>query len=480
MKYLFIACFLALALFVLSGCSDAETRINADYVFENVNVIPMNEQTIIADQAVAVRDGLIVAIVDASEMSNIVASERIDGQGAYLMPGLSDMHVHLRMDAQPFFDLQLAKGITTVHNMGNGDGGGKIDHVALRAEVAAGTIDGPRYLISGPQIHQEQVPTLAEIEPFLTSHMEHGYDTMKIHGDLAPDVYDALIKGARARGIRITGHAQHMMPHAQTLRMDAMEHVEEFLYSSPDSVFGEAAAGGVDEYLSAYYANLSRLTDPAYRAGIAKDFAASGIFVDPTLIIYTTLPQYIDDKRFAELPTDPRIAYLPEQTRLSYLDWEKNEYRAGLGPLFEKFLNKVEANTTPAEHLDQNIELMTIFVKELHDAGVPLLLGSDAFGLLVPGYAAHQELELMVEAGLTPYEALRTGTVNAAAYLGESDKAGTIEIGKRADFILVAGNPLDSIENAAQIRGVYSKKKWRSAAELEMRLDQIISPDLPE
>jgi hypothetical protein len=352
--------------------------------------------------------------------------------------------------------------------------------VALRADVASGKIDGPRYLISGPQIHQEQLPTIAEIEPLLKSHMEYGYDTMKIHGDLAPDVYDALIKGARARGIRITGHSQHMMPHAQTLRMDAMEHVEEFLYSSPDGVFGEAAAGGVDNYLSAYYDNLSRLTDPAYRASIAKDFAASGIFVDPTLIIYTTLPQYIDDNRFAKLPADPRITYLPQETRLNYLDWEHNEYRAGLGPLFEKFLNRVGADTTPAAHLDQNITLMTVFMKELHDAGVPLLLGSDAFGLLVPGFAAHQELELMVAAGLTPFEALQTGTVNAADYLGEANKAGTIAIGKRADFILVAGNPLENIANAAQIRGVYSKEKWRSVAELEKRLEQIISPDMQE
>jgi imidazolonepropionase-like amidohydrolase len=99
-----------------------------------------------------------------------------------------------------------------------------------------------------------------------------------------------------------------------------------------------------------------------------------------------------------------------------------------------------------------------------------LLLGSDAFGALVPGFAPHQELELMVAAGLSPYEALRTGTVNAAAYLGEADNAGTVETGKRADFTLVAANPLDDIRNAARVLGVFTHAKWYSATELESRM----------
>jgi imidazolonepropionase-like amidohydrolase len=102
-----------------------------------------------------------------------------------------------------------------------------------------------------------------------------------------------------------------------------------------------------------------------------------------------------------------------------------------------------------------------------------LLLGSDAFGALVPGFAPHQELELMVAAGLSPYEALRTGTVNVAAYLGEVDSAGTVEIGKRADFTLVAANPLDDIRHAAKVRGVFSHAKWHSATELEARIAEL-------
>jgi imidazolonepropionase-like amidohydrolase len=457
---------------ILPGCAHMSAPIEADYVFENVNLVPMNEEIVLADKAVAVRDGVIVAIIGEDESPHVRTGRRIDGGGTYLLPGLADMHVHLRIDPRAFFNLQLANGVTTVHNMGNGDGGGKIDHVALRADVAAGKTDGPRYLISGPQLHKEQLSTPADVRAVLDNHLAHGFDTIKVHGNLAPDVYDALIEGAHARGFRVTGHAQRMMPLAQTLRMDAMEHIEEFLYMSRDDVFATAAAGSEDNFLDACYANIARLADAEYRAAIVRDVAASGIYVDATLIIYAMLPVYFDDQRFGALHGDPRLAYVPEQIRKGYLDPEKNPYRDGLAPALRDFLDKVGADTTPADHVAQNIEMLSTLMGELHEAGVPLLLGTDAFGALVPGFAVHQELEMMVAAELTPYEALQTGTVNAARYLGEAGEAGTIEVGKRADFILVAGNPLKDVGNAAAVRGVFSQGKWRSAHDLQVMLEQ--------
>jgi imidazolonepropionase-like amidohydrolase len=283
--------------------------------------------------------------------------------------------------------------------------------VAVRDGMAAGKQDGPRYLVSGPQLEVPRLQSVADVEAALGEHAGRAYDTIKVHGDLAPDVYDALVDGAHARGFRITDHGQHMMPLAQTLRLDAVEHLEEFLYTSRDHSFGDAAEGSVDNYLNAYYENITRLEDPAYRAGLA--------------------------------------------------------------PLFRTYLEKIGDDSTLEEHFDRNIEILSKRMLELHEAGVPLLLGSDAFGALVPGFAPHQELELMVAAGLSPYEALRTATVNVAAYLGEADSAGTVETGKRADFILVAANPLDDVGNAAQVRGVFTHAKWHSGTELEARLAQV-------
>jgi imidazolonepropionase-like amidohydrolase len=159
--------------------------------------------------------------------------------------------------------------------------------------------------------------------------------------------------------------------------------------------------------------------------------------------------------------------------RRESLDTEKNEYRAGLVPVFSKFLLSVKDQSSVKGHFERNMKILLTLIKELHDAGVPLLVGSDAFGALVPGFAQHQEMELFVKAGLTPYEALRAATVNAAKYLGEDANAGTIEVGKRADFILLGANPLSNIKNAAEVRGVFTHGKWYPAENLEMRLSRV-------
>jgi hypothetical protein len=451
----------------------------ADFVFDHVNVVPMNRETVLRDRSVVVRDGKIIAIVASRQSPQYASARHIDGGGKYLMPGLSDMHVHLRMPKQDFFDLNLATGVTTVFNMGLADGGGKIDHVALRADVAAGTVEGPRYLASGPQLDSDNIKSLDDVAKTLQEASDQHYDAIKIHGDLKPELYDALITGARARGLRIRGHGQHMMPLAQTLRMDCVEHIEELLYISRDdslgreAKFGNEDRGGIRNFLTAYYHNISHLEDRAYRADIARDVVKSGAYWDPTIIIYAMIPKYVSDESFAALARDPSLKYLPEGMRHENLDKDKNEYRTGLVPVFAPFLHSMGDNTSVAGHFDHNIKTLLTLTREFHDAGVPLLTGSDAFGALTPGFALHQEMELFVKAGLTPYQTLQAATVNPAKYLGEYDHAGTIEAGKRADFILLGANPLDDIHNAADVRGVFTHGKWYSEANLKTRLEAV-------
>jgi hypothetical protein len=463
----------------LPSCAHTGVSSEADIVFDHVTLIPMNREIAQPDMSVVVNDGKIVAIVEARESGRFRSARHFDGRGKFLMPGLSDMHVHLRMPPQDFFDLSLASGVTTVFNMGIVDGGGKIDHLALRTSVAAGKMDGPRYLVSGPQIEGHETTSLNDVDRILREQGARHYDAVKIHGDLSPQIYDALITGARKNGFRIRGHGQHMMPLAQTLRMDCVEHVEELLYISRDPTLGREAKFGVEEkgnihnFLTAYYHNVARLEDPAYRAGVVKEVADSGRYWDPTLIIYSMIPIYVSDESFATLANDPRLIYLPQSTRRESLDREKNEYRAGLVPVFSTFLRSVGDQSSVKDHFDHNMTLLLMLTRELHDAGVPLLVGSDAFGALVPGFAQHQEMELLVKAGLTPYEALQSATVTAARYLGEYDDAGTVEVGKRADFILLGSNPLEKIQNAADVHGVFTHGKWHSADDLKMRLSRV-------
>jgi hypothetical protein len=468
-----------LAVAPLAGDAHAANLQDADFVFDHVTVVPMTKHIAEPDKSVVVRDGIIVAIVDGRTSNRYRSAKHIDGSGKFLMPGLSDMHVHLRMPPQDFFDLNLAAGVTTVFNMGTGDGGGKIDHLALRARVAAGTMDGPRYLVSGPQLESENVKSLNDVTKTLQETTERHYDAIKIHGDLPPELYDALITGAREKGFRIRGHGQHMMPLAQTLRMDCVEHIEELLYISSDATFGQEAKFGVEEkgninnFLTAYYHNVSRLEGEAYRAEVVKAIADSGVYWDPTLIIYSMIPVYVSDESFAKLANDTRLNYLPQSIRRESLDKDKNEYRAGLVPVFSKFLRYIGDPSSLKDHFDHNIKILLSLIKDLHDQGVPLLVGSDAFGALVPGFASHQEMELFVKAGLTPFEALQAATVNPAKYLGEYDHAGTVEVDKRADFILLGANPLDNVRNAADVRGVFTHGKWHSAEDLKMRLSRV-------
>jgi hypothetical protein len=225
--------------------------------------------------------------------------------------------------------------------------------------------------------------------------------------------------------------------------------------------------------MTAYYHNISHLKDRARRAEIVKDIADSGVYWDPTIVIYSIIPVYISDDSFAALASDLRLKYLPEGIRRESLDNNKNEYRVGLVPVFSTFLKSIGDNSSLKDHFDHNIATLLTLTKELHDAGVPLLTGTDAFGALVPGFAQHQEMELFVKAGLSPYETLKAATVNPAKYLGEYDHAGTVEVGKRADFILLGANPLDNIQNAADVRGVFTHGKWYSHEDLKMRLDRV-------
>ena len=433
----FICALLGVLAPVIVACAGParSSGIEADYLFENVHVVPMTSDVVLRDRAVAVRDGTIVAVLDAEQARSVRARQRIDGRGRHLMPGLADMHVHTEGHPAPVFQLQLAAGVTTVRNMSDRE----YDHRRMRDDVAAGRLDGPRYLISGPSLTARSLPSVADVEPMLDRHVSGGYDVVKVHGDLAPEVYDALLDGARRRGLRVAGHVQRKRDLGEALRMSGIEHAEEFLYAP-----GREA-----------------LADPARADAAARRIADSGVYVTPTLAVFAIIPDYTDDATFAALARRPHVAYLAPADRDVWLSAAENPYR------------KRRWSPEVTRKFRDDARLMAGFVKRLHDAGVPLLLGTDAFGALVPGFAVHEELALMVAAGLTPYQALRTGTVNVARHLGEEAQAGTIEPGKRADFILVDGNPLADVAAASRVRGLFTRGRWRSEAELQAMLEGV-------
>lgn len=443
--------FFTVVFLLLCGCVHLDKpAIEADYAFDNVHVIPMGRNIVLENKAIAVKDGVIVAILDQAHAQQIKALQRINGNSRYLMPGLADMHVHTRWNPEAMFNLYLAHGVTTVANMWLRDGDGAVDHLKLRDQVASGAIVGPRYLISGDHFQKDFPKSVADVERILNDYQQKNIDFVKVHGDLPEDIFQAVIAGSNNRNIKVIGHAQHSQPLAKSLEMDSLEHMEELLYVSRDQPIG---VGVATDFLSAYRANVARLRDPGYRKLVVDDIADSGIYLDPTLIVYKMVGIWSSDEELASLRNDPDMLYLPKAVRDQWLNEETNPYQEEGFPI-----DKTE--------VESNLQVMFALTKELNDAGVTLILGTDTFGTMIPGKSAHLELGLLVEAGLTPFEALTCGTVNIADYLNETTVSGKIAEGYRADFILLDKNPLLDIKNVATVSGVFTHNRWHNAADL--------------
>ncbi|MEP5049476.1 MAG: amidohydrolase family protein [Balneola sp.] len=437
MKYLAVV---FLLLFIAS-CTETSDRIKVDFLVINANVITMNSEIIQKKQTIAIKDGLILAIGSSDQMESYKGKQLIDAKDGFLMPGLADMHVHVRMNPIHNFKLFLANGVTTVRNMGIRDG--SHDHVALRGKVSAGEFLGPRYLITGPQIKSENTSTKAMVDTLMQEHQENQYDFMKIHGDMDEAVFDYLIAEAKKKSIRVTGHLQHNLPLDKSLTMDSIEHVEEFLYA----VHGQPQTNVKGGFLEQYREQLKLLADDDYLNDIIQKVKNSGVYVSPTLTIYHALPSWVDDREFENLKRDSKIKYLTKKVKDKWLSDDKNPYREDGFPL-------------GISELRRNGVLLKRIVKGMHQAGIPFILGVDAFGTVVPGFSVHRELQLMVDSGLSNYEALETATINVAYYLNERDKRGSIEKGKDADFIILSKNPLANIENTKSIFGVMTQGQW--------------------
>ncbi|WP_353414192.1 amidohydrolase family protein [Arenicella sp. 4NH20-0111] len=457
-----------------SGVASKSSEETIDFIIENVNVITMTEEAVLRGKAIAVREGKIVAVVNQTEASRYKATKRVNGNNQYVIPGLADMHVHMRMHPKAMFNLLLANGVTTAANMRLADG--EVDHIALRDAVVNGKMRGPRYLVGGPMLKHEVLPNVDSVAAVLESHIKEQYDFIKIHDDLKLDVFNALLDGAKQLSLPVTGHTQRLLPLRYSLRMSSIEHVEEFLYVTEMGLDAEPGnfLAALDKFINAYQANIQLLQNPDYRKELAKKIADSGIYLDPTLTIYKYIALYLNDTKLKALESDPRLSFIPKSTVEENLNPEKNGYRRNMFGRFGPAIG-LKTQAEIADHFARNVKLLMSLTKDLHEAGVPLLLGTDAFGAVVPGFATHQELELLVESGLSPYEALKTGTVNVAAYLGESNKSGTIEKGKIADFVLIANNPLINIRHAEQVQGVFTQTNWYADQDLNDFINEAAS-----
>jgi imidazolonepropionase-like amidohydrolase len=415
----------------------------------SVSVIPMTGDTVLRNATVIVRDGRIARIQSAS--TAVPPGARVlDGQGKFLLPGLADMHVHLFADGAGVHDsagpaelgVMLANGVTAARLMI-----GTAQHLALRRDVAAGRVLGPQLWVASPHINHLDsanayiANTPEQARAGVRRAAEAGYDFVKVTF-VSRAVYDAVIDEAGKRRIPVVGHVDPAVGLARALETDEqLEHLDSYFEALlSDSSPTKQSVTQYNVYRDSAWRSLDYIDD-AKIARIAGATARAGNVIGPTLNVFNTA--------FAKGETDSTLRSRP--------DWEMYPpaLREGYLRARARYWGETSQRHRTEQRRNRYVEVRNRLVKAIHDSGGTIIAGSDTPEWFhVYGWGLHRELQAYVDAGLRPYDALRTATVNPATYLGASADWGTIEPGKRADLVLLSANPLDDIRNTTRIDAV--------------------------
>lgn len=436
--------YLAVLLLVVAGTALAEST-----AFINVNVIPMTVETVETGQTVVVAEGRIVAMGPVASMPVPEDAQVVDGTDRFLVPGLAEMHAHVppaNSDALGrYFSLFVANGVTTVRGML-----GHESHLELRDELLSGQVFGPRLITSGPSLNGRTVSSVDDAERQVRAQHAAGYDFLKIHPGLRAAEFEAIATVAKQLNMLFAGHVTVAVGLEAAMKsgMATIDHLDGYMAAMlPANADTSGGFGGRFGVLLAGQADSERI--PA----LARKTAAAGTWNVPTNVL---IEQLINDTSITELTNRDDMRYMPPETVQRWAE-AKRQTLAERG-----FTAEVAAKA---------IDLRRRLIRALHDEGAGLLLGSDAPQIFnVPGFSLHFELENMVAAGLSPYEALRMGTANVLEFMPHIN-SGTVEVGRNADLILLDANPLEDIRNSRRIHGVMLRGQWLPGSVLKQRID---------
>jgi imidazolonepropionase-like amidohydrolase len=445
---------LCIILLVLSITSYSQQLIDSrqrEIVFTSVNVVPMDTERVLQNQTVVIKDGRITAIGKNLKYSK--AALVIDAKGKYLIPGLAEMHAHvppndnLEAHKEVLF-LFAANGITTIRGML-----GHPSHLTLRSKINSDEVLGPRFYTTGPSFNGLSVKTAERGAEMVREQKAAGYDFLKLHPGLTKETFAAISSTANEVKIPFAGHVSFGVGvwRAIDAGYSSIDHLDGFV---------EALVPGI-EMMTEQQTGLFGMfvADKTDESGISKlmtELRAKNIWVVPT--------QSLADRWFDADYTgdaflkDPDSKYMSKQTVNQWIDSKKNLMA---NPQYD------------AAKIEYFIQLRRKLIFECQKNGVGLLLGCDAPQVFnVPGFSTHNELKYLVDSGLTPYQALRTGTINVAAYLNLND-AGAIKPGNVADLILIDGNPLTDVTNTKRVSGVMLRGQWLSKTEIDAGLKKL-------
>lgn len=387
-------------------------------------------------------------------------TRELDARGAWLIPGLTDMHAHVRHPA--LLPLYLAFGVTTVR-----DPGGSLTRSELmRRDVAEGRRIGPRMFIAGPILDgipplwpdmSLLVDTVARADAAVRFLAAHSVDVIKVYNSVPEASLETIVRTAHELGLRVTGHVPRSitMSRAVELGMDGLEHVR---------VTGREMLSA-DEAAKLDYLPVRRreamlwerfdLSWPKF-AQLIERIAKKGVFLDPTFVVDAAPIRTEEAREQAE-----RMEGLPS--------WIAETIRSASAARDAGDPNRVMEQ--PAEVMElgrSGFDKRQQFIRMCAAAGVRLVTGTDFTGLGddLPGRGVQQELGYLAESGLTPLAALQASTLTAAAALGREREMGAIERGMRADILVVDKDPLADVRNVAAIRAVVHGGRATTPTEL--------------
>ncbi len=430
----------------------------------HVNLIDATGAPVQTDMTVIVQGKQILQLGKSDATPVPKAARVVDGRGKYLIPGLWDMHVHeifgawLPEDEKIIPALFVANGVTGVRDMG-----GDLEPLKKwRARIAEGKLLGPRMIISGPML-DGPVPAFPSSAPVKNAEegrrivdelQKNGADFIKIQSLVPRDGYFAAADEAKKLGIIFAGHVPDKVraTEASNAGQKSIEHltgVFEGCSTVEDELMAAPRGPGRGRFLATY--------DPARAKALIALFLKNQTWQVPTL--YWERGEWLIEQ--TNSGPDRLAKYAPAA-------WRQRTW-----PMFTRDISK-GWSTDPLADREKFFQAELKMVGEMNNAGVPILAGTDtAAGVRVyPGFSLHDELELLVQAGLTPMQALQAATLNAGKYLGLAD-TGTIEKGKRADLVLLGANPLQDIKNTRKIQSVVLAGRYFSSADLDHLLAEV-------
>lgn len=380
-----------------------------DYIIKNVNIVPMTQDTVLYQKMIYIKDGIIQKIDSSITVKNIPI---IDGENHYLTPGLIDMHVHVwdKYD----LGLYLANGVTTVRNMW-----GIPEHLNMKEALNSNEIIGPQFFTATPKltgsddagIDKVQIASPEEAKTLISDYKKQGYDLIKTYAGMPQPIFDAVIEQATIEDLQIASHPSHKVDYDYHFKpnIETIEHTEDILQTALNFDIDSTKLNAI---INLYKTNQKSHT--------------------PTLNIFQNIIDILeeDDIRTSEMASYMNPGFLFLGSEDTYNRWTS-----------EKQFNPEITQKFKAQH-----QTHLSIVKQLHDHGVNLVCGSDSGIMFSPaGFSTHEELSYYIDAGLTPYEALKTATVNPSKVSHLYQNVGTIEIGKTANLVLSKENPLENL-----------------------------------